>query len=86
MGSNGGPNELDGAVFLNLTAGNVTGSQMMYVTPPVTCLILSQRACRELLPAHPNFLAKATETGQTQRTTMDSKGRGRWEKRVHPHH
>ena len=47
-GSIGGRIKLLGAVFLNLTLGNHMCSQLVYVTPQVNCLFLSQRGCKEL--------------------------------------
>ena len=57
--SNAGQIKLDGAVFLNLTLGDSMSSQLVYVTPQVTCLFLSQRAFKELHAVYPNFPAQS---------------------------
>ena len=46
--ANGKPIELDGVIFLDLSYQGRTSSQMAYVTPYQSCLILSQQACKEL--------------------------------------
>ena len=64
VGANGRRIVLDSAGFLNLTLGDTTSCQLVYVTPQVTCMWLSQRACKELRTAHLDFQAQAAETGQ----------------------
>ena len=60
VGANGGQIELDGLVFLILTVANAMSSQLVYVTPQVTCHFLSQKTRKELCAVHPNFPAQAT--------------------------
>ena len=72
VGANGGKIKMDGIVFLNLTVGNATSSQLVYMTPKVTSFFLSLRACKELCAVHPNFPAHTTEIGQNQRNATDS--------------
>ena len=62
VGANSGHIKLNIAVFLNLTVADTTSSQMVYVTPQVTCLFLSQKACKELCAMHPYLPAQATGT------------------------
>ena len=72
MGANGGKIELEGVIFLNLTVANATSSQLVYVTPRVTCLFFSQRACKGLCAVHLNLPTRATETSKNQRITTKS--------------
>ena len=60
VGANRGQIKIDGAIFLNLTVGDALSSQLMYVTPQMTYLLLSQQACKELRTGHPDFPAQAT--------------------------
>ena len=49
-GTNGGQIKLDGVVFLNLTMGDATSSELVYMTPQVTCFCLSKRRVRNYAP------------------------------------
>ena len=44
VGADSGQIKLDVVLFLNLTKGNTSRSQLVYVTPEVTWLFLSQKA------------------------------------------
>ena len=60
VGANSSQIKLDGAVFMNPTMGNATSSQMMGLTPKVTCLFISQKARKELCAMHTNFPAQVS--------------------------
>ena len=63
MAANGEQNELDRTVFQTLTLGNSTSIQLVYVTNQATCLLLSQKAYKELRDRIMDFLAQEVETG-----------------------
>ena len=64
--------ELDDAVVPNLTVDDATSCQMLYVTPKVTCLFLSQKACKELRGVHPDSPAQVIRAGQHHCTAIDN--------------
>ena len=59
-GANGEQIKLVGTVFLNLTVGYATNSQMVYMTAQVTCVFLSQKACKGLCTVHLDFPVEVT--------------------------
>ena len=66
--------KLDSAVFLNQTLGDARTSNSVYVTPQVTCLFLSQNACKELRIRPLDFPAQVASTGRVAEcTTMNNK-------------
>ena len=78
VGANGGQLKLDGILFLKLTLGDATSSQLVHMTHRVTCLCLSKRTCKQLCAVDPNFIAQATVIGNNQRTATnrdDNNGR-----------
>ena len=80
MAANGKLIKLDRTPFIDLILGSVTSSQLVYMTPQVNCMYLSQQACKELHAVHPNFWAHVPVIGQvTKYFTADCKdnmGRG----------
>ena len=73
VGANGRQIKLDGALFLNRTLGVATISQLVYMTPQVTCLFLSLNACQELGETPLDSPAQATGTGRVAEcTAMDN--------------
>ena len=53
--ANGEQIKLDGIIFMNLTVGVSRCSQLVYVTPKVTSLFISPKACKELSAMQQNF-------------------------------
>ena len=72
VGANCRQVKLYDVIFLNLTMGNAMSSKQVYVTSPVTCVFLSQKARKELCALYPNFPAQASETSKNQLTTVAS--------------
>ena len=67
--------ELDDALFQNLTVDDATSCQMLYLIPKVTCLFLSQKACKELHAMHPDSPEQVIRVDQHHRTAMDNDNR-----------
>ena len=55
---------LDGAIFLNLTLGATTTSQLVDVTPQVTRLFLPKNACQDLRVTPLDLPAQTTMTSR----------------------
>ena len=61
--------KLDGTVFLNLTLGTATITQLVYLTPQVTRLFLSQKACQDLHVMALDLPAQMARTGRVAECT-----------------
>ena len=74
MEADGRQINLDGAIFLNLTLGATTTSQLVDVTPQVTCLFLPKNACQELRVTPLDLPAQTAMTSRVaEYTAIDNK-------------
>ena len=56
-------------MFLTLTLGDGTSSHHFFIMPQATCLLLSQKARKELPAGHMDFLAQVAEPSQKAECT-----------------
>merc|ERR1712127_803254 len=79
VAANGHSITLDGAVFLDLLVGNKRSTQMVYVSPEVKHMLLSQSACKGLGLVTREFLNTARAAEAAKCTALESEeddGRG----------
>ena len=84
--ANGERMVIDGVMLLTLSLGDVQNNQMVYLTPKVDCIFLSQRTFKELHVLQQEFpdqvvgAPQVAETGQVAKCTAtddeDNNGRG----------
>ena len=72
MAANGELIKLDSTAFLDVSLGNATSSQPMYMMPQFSCLYLSQPAFKELNAVHKDFPTQVPEMGQMTTAAEDA--------------